>query len=160
MPHSHPSHSGQPGTDQPGTDQELAAILPAIAGPTGEFRHRQHIHLAFWAIRRYGMPAATDRICTWIRQIAAYQRAPQKYHHTVSRAWMELVAHHVATDQDKADQDKADFDAFARRNPGLLDKRLLRHHYRATTLASARARLDWVEPDLLPLPSSGQDSTG
>jgi hypothetical protein len=179
MPHSHPSHPSPSHSDsgpshsgpfhpdpfhpgQSGTDQELAAILPAIVGPTGEFRHRQHIHLAFWAVRRYGMPAATDRICTWIRQIAAYQRAPQKYHHTVSRAWMELVAHHVAADQNSANQNSADFDAFADRNPGLLDKRLLRHHYRATTLASAQARLDWVEPDLLPFPfpRSGQDSTG
>jgi hypothetical protein len=133
-----------------GTDQELAAILPAIVGPAGEFRHRQHIHLAFWAVRRYGMPAATEKICDWIQQIATYQRAPQKYHCTISRAWMELVAHHV-----DGDQDCADFDTFARRNPGLLDKRLLRQHYRATTLASAAARRHWVEPDLLPLPQAG-----
>jgi hypothetical protein len=132
-------------------DPELAAILPAIAGPAGQFGHREHINLAFWAVRRYGMPDATGRICGWIQQLAAYQRVPQKYNHTVSRAWMEIVAHHMA-----ADPDCADFPAFADRYPALLDKRLLSRHYQSATLASARARRDWVEPDLLPFPWSGR----
>jgi len=135
-------------------DPELAAILPGITGPGGHFRHRQHINLAFYAVRRYGMPDAIGAICGWIRQIAAYERAPQKYHHTVSRAWVELVAHHVA-----ADPDCAHFDVFADRNPALLDKHLLARHYRSSTLAAGPARHDWVEPDLLPFPWSAQDST-
>jgi hypothetical protein len=151
--HDQPSGHLPPGHDLPtSTDPELAAILPAITGPTGEFRHRQHIHLAFWAVRRYGMPAATDQICDWIRQVATYQRAPQKYHHTVSRAWMELVAHHVTTDPDYTD-----FDAFASRHPALLDKRLLSRHYRSSTLAGTYARHGWIEPDLIPFPWSRQD---
>src|SRR5260370_40328709 len=93
------------------------------------------------------MPEATARICDWIRHIAAYQRAPQKYHHTVSRAWVEIVAHHVA-----ADPDCADFETFAGRHPALLDKRLLSRHYRSSTLAADPARHGWVEPDLLPFP--------
>jgi len=132
-------------------DPELAAILAAITGPAGQFRHRQHINLAFAAVRRYGMPAATGKICTWIRHIATYEQAPQKYHHTVSRAWVEIVAHHVG-----ADPDCADFDLFAGRNPALLDKRLLTRHYRSATLASGLARDGWVEPDLLPFPWSAR----
>ena len=135
-------------------DPELAAILPGITGPGGQFRHRQHINLAFYAVRRYGMPDAVGMICGWIRQIAAYERAPQKYHHTVSRAWVEVVAHHVAEDPDCAD-----FDVFAGRNPALLDKRLLGRHYRSSTLAAGPARSGWVEPDLLPFPWLAQGST-
>jgi hypothetical protein len=136
-------------------DPELAAILSAITGPAGQFRHRQHVNLAFAAVRRYGMPAATGKICTWIRLTAAYERAPQKYHHTVSRAWVEIVAHHVG-----ADPDCADFDVFAGRNPALLDKRLLTRHYRSATLASWPAREGWVEPDLLPFPWSARGAAG
>jgi hypothetical protein len=145
MPADVPHHD--PGSYQHDGDPEFAAILPAIAGPGGEFSHREHINLAFWAVRRYGMPAATGKVCGWIQQLAAYQRVPQKYHYTVSRAWMEIVAHHVA-----ADQDCADFGAFVSRYPALLDKRLLSRHYRSATLASPRARHDWAEPDLLPFP--------
>jgi len=158
-PHQSPGPHGSlgphlsPGPHGP-RDPELAAILPGITGPGGQFRHRQHINLAFYAVRRYGMPGAVGAICGWIQQIAVYERAPQKYHHTVSRAWVELVAHHVA-----ADPDCADFDLFADRNPALLDKRLLGRHYRSSTLAAGPARGGWVEPDLLPFPWSAQGST-
>jgi hypothetical protein len=131
------------------SDPELAAILPVITGPAGQFRHRQHINLAYYAVRRYGMPDAIGTICSWIRQIAAYERAPQKYHHTVSRAWVEAVAYHVAEDPGCDD-----FEAFAACNAALLDKRLLSRHYRSSTLAAPAARSGWVEPDLAPFPWS------
>jgi hypothetical protein len=148
MPH-HDTPAGHGASAGHGADPELTAMLAAITGPGGAFRHRQHINLAFQAVRRYGMPEATGKICTWIRGIAAYQRAPQKYHHTVSRAWVELVARHVA-----ADPECTDFEVFAGRNPALLDKCLLSRHYRSSTLAAGPARHGWVEPDLLPFPWS------
>ena len=157
MPHHEvplPHHEATSMTYDDQADAQLAVILPEITGPGRKFRHRQHIHLAFLAVRRYGMPEATTRICAWIQRIAAYERAPQKYHHTVSRAWVEIVAHHV-----DADPDCADFGIFAARHPVLLDKRLLTRHYRSSTLAAAAARRSWVEPDLLPFPwSRTQDS--
>jgi hypothetical protein len=148
-PHGAAGRHGGPG--EPGDEElaaaELAVILPGITGPGGQFRHRQHINLAFYAVRRYGMPDATSAVCGWLRQIAEYARAPQKYHYTVSRAWVELVAHHVA-----ADPACPDFATFAERNPALLDKRLLSRHYRSSTLAAAAARSHWVEPDLRAFP--------
>ncbi len=142
-PHEpHDSHTHWPDGAR---DPELAAILPGITGPGGQFRHRQHINLAFYAVRRDGMPDAVGAICGWIRQIAAYERAPQKYHYTVSRD--------VA-----ADPDCAEFDVFANRHPALLDKRLLSRHYRSSTLAAGPARRSWVEPDLLPFPWRAQGS--
>jgi hypothetical protein len=129
---------------------ELAEILDEIlppgsaagGGPGGAFRHRQHVHLAFIAIRRYGAAHAPDKVSGWIRHLTAH--APQKYHATITRAWTEIVARHVA-----ADPSVTDFDAFAERHPALLDKRLLtRYHYTAAALASPEARAGWVEPDL------------
>jgi hypothetical protein len=141
-----------PDAHHPGaTDPELAAILPEIVGPDGAFRHRQHVNLAFLAVRRYGMPEAVDKVCAWIQQIATYERSPQKYHHTVSRAWVELVAYHVGS---SLDVDRAEFDVFARRYPALLNKRLLSRHYRSATLATDHARHGWTAPDLMPLPWS------
>jgi hypothetical protein len=54
-------------------DPEVPAILTAIAGPAGQFGHREHIGLAFWAVRRYGMPDATDRVCSLLQQLTAYK---------------------------------------------------------------------------------------
>jgi hypothetical protein len=153
-PHDAIGSGGSPG-GHGSPDPELAAILPVITGPTGHFRHRQHINLAYYAVRRYGMPGAIGTICAWIRQIAAYERAPQKYHHTVSRAWVEAVAYHLAEDPGCGD-----FEEFAARNPGLLDKRLLSRHYRSSTLAAPAAKAGWVEPDLVPFPWSQREGAG
>jgi hypothetical protein len=144
-----PDHQHHAGDMHGVADPELAAILDEMVGPGGAFRHRQHVNLTFLAVRRYGMPAAVDKVSGWIRQIASYERHPQKYHHTVSRAWVELIAHHV-----DADPGCVEFDRFAERHPALLDKRLLARHYRSATLASQQARRGWVEPDGLPFPWS------
>jgi hypothetical protein len=122
---------------------ELAEILGQIAPPDGAFRHRQHVHLAFIAARRYGTARAAIMISDWIRLLTAH--APQKFNATVTLAWTEIVGHHVA-----ADPAVTDFDAFAERYPALLDKRLLTRHYSAAVLASPQARTGWVEPDLAP----------
>jgi hypothetical protein len=136
---------------------ELAEILAEIVPPgehaahgttlDGALRHRQHIHLAFIAVGRYGTAQATGKVSAWIRHLAGH--APQKYHATVTRAWTEIVGHHVV-----ADPSVTDFELFAKRNPALLDKRLLTRHYSPAALASPRARNGWVEPDVAAFPWS------
>jgi hypothetical protein len=128
---------------------ELAGLLRQIVPPGGRFGHRQHVHLAFLAVRQHGSEAAEVKISSWIRHIAAYEHAPQKYNATMTRAWTRIVGHHT-----EADPSAADFASFADRHPALLDKRLLSSHYRASTLASPAARIGWVEPDLAPFPWS------
>jgi hypothetical protein len=135
---------------QPSLPGELADLLAQVVPPDGGFRHRQHIHLAYLAVRRHGTAEAASRIGQWIRHLAVYERAPQKYNATVTRAWTEVVGHHVTADQ--AAGAGADFDDFAVRHPALLDKRLLTRHYSPVVLASAAARAGWVDPDRLPFP--------
>jgi len=125
------------------TFDELFAQVTAAAG---RFGHRQHVQLTWLAVRHCGMPDAIEMVCQGIRRTTRYAGAPQKYHVTVSRAWVELVAHHVAHDSTD------DFETFARRNAPLLDKRLLTRFYRSTTLAGSHSRTGWVEPDLAPFP--------
>jgi hypothetical protein len=128
---------------------ELAALLRQVVPAGGGFGHRQHVHLAFLTVRMHGTSAAVTKIAEWIRHIAVYENAPQKYNATMTQAWTEIVGHHVA-----GDPAVADFAEFADRNPALLDKRLLRHHYSPARLASATARHEWVAPDLAPFPWS------
>jgi hypothetical protein len=132
-----------------GIPGELSALLAQVARPDGRFGHRQHVHLAFLTVRAHGTREAVVTISSWIRHLAEYNRAPQKYNATMTQAWTWLVGHHV-----EADPAVADFGEFADRYPALLDKRLLQRHYRASTLASATARQRWVEPDLAPFPWS------
>jgi hypothetical protein len=133
--------------DRTALPAELAAVLAEIVPPGGAFRHREHIHLAYIAILRYGPDKAAGAVAGWIRHLAAYPRAPQKFHATITRAWVEIVAHHMA-----AAPAAPDFAAFAERYPPLFDKRLLTRHYTSRVLASPAAKTGWVEPDLAPFP--------
>jgi hypothetical protein len=117
-----------------------------LAEAGDRFDHRAHVHLTWLAVRRVGMPAAITLVSEGIQRTARYAGAPQKYHVTLSRAWVEMVAHHAGADP------AGDFADFARRNPELLDKRLPSRFYRSSTLAGAAARAGWVEPDLEPFP--------
>jgi hypothetical protein len=142
--HADADHVADP---RPALPPDLAGVMPTVLGPGGEFRHRQHVHLAFIAVRRYGTARAPAVMTGWIRHFAAYQRAPQKYHATMTMAWTELVARHAA-----ASPAVTDFAVFAALHPALLDKRLLSRHYSSGLLASAGARAGWVPPDLSPFP--------
>ena len=140
-------HAHHPPGQGPAMPAELTAILAEIVPPGGAFGHREHVHLAYLAVQRYGPDKAADAVAGWIHQLAAHHGAPQKFHATVTRAWVEIVAHHMA-----ADQNGGDFASFADRYPPLLDKRLLTKHYSSRALASPAARTGWLEPDLAAFP--------
>jgi hypothetical protein len=129
----------------------FADLLREVMAGAPRFGHRQHVHLTWLAVRRYGTAAAVGLVSDGIQQTARYTGAPQKYNATVSRAWVELVGHHAA-EPAPGDPNPADFAAFAGHHPALLDKRLLTRFYRPSTLASPAARAGWVEPDLTAFP--------
>ena len=141
-----------PGAGRPMSDP-FEALMTEVMAQADRFGHRQHIHLTWLAVRRHGAGAAITLVSDGIQRTARYAGAPQKYHATISRAWVELVGHHVARGED-------DFEVFADRCPALLDKRLLARHYRSSTLASPAARSGWVEPDLAPLPGGAFPGAG
>ncbi|HEX2312547.1 MAG TPA: hypothetical protein VHJ17_02370 [Thermomonospora sp.] len=128
------------------TAADFDALMAEVMTAAEHFGHREHVHLTWLAVRRHGVPAAVGLVSDGIRRTARYAGAPQKYHATVSRAWVELVGHHAAADP------VDDFDRFATGNPDLLDKRLLTRFYRPATLATPEARTGWVQPDLAPFP--------
>ena len=129
-----------------GPAPSFGELMHAAMAGADRFGHRQHIHLTWLAVRRYGTAAAAELVSDGIRQTARYAGAPQKYNATVTRARVQLVGHHTAAAQ------TSDFDTFAAKHPALLDKRLLARFYRPATLAGAEARTRWVEPDLAPFP--------
>jgi len=121
-------------------------LMGEVMATAERFGHRQHVHLTWLAVRRYGTDAAIGIVSDGIQRTARYAGAPQKFNATVSRAWVELVGHHADHTE------TAEFDGFVHQHPALLDKKLLTRFYRPSTLASDPARTGWVEPDLAPFP--------
>lgn len=127
-------------------DPTFETLMAEVMTTAPRFGHRQHVQLTWLAVRKCGTPRAISLVSEGIQRTARYAGAPQKYHATVSRAWVELVGYHVD------EHPSIDFDAFVERNPALLDKRLLTLFYRPSTLAAPRAKGGWVDPDLAPFP--------
>jgi hypothetical protein len=139
---------GTRGDGQPAFEELMAEVMAA----SERFGHREHVHLTWLAVRRCGVPAAVSLVSDGIQRTARYAGAPQKYHATVSRAWVELIGHHAAESGEGEGGEFTEFTAFADHHTALLDKRLLTRFYRPATLASPQAKSGWVEPDLAPSP--------
>ena len=119
----HPGH----GASEESTP--FAELMGEVMAGAERFGHRQHVHLTWLAVRRFGTDAAVDVVSEGIQRTTRYAGAPQKYNATVSRAWVELVGHHAGQ------AGAADFGSFADQHPALLDKKLLTRFYRSSTLA-------------------------
>jgi hypothetical protein len=137
-------------TDVERFDDLLAQALPG----DGHFGHRAHVKLTWLAVQRFGAEHARTLIESGLRRTARYAGAPQKYHATMSRAWVEAVAFHVG------EMPGATFEQLVLANPGLLDKRLLLRFYRSPTLASPAAKTGWVPPDLHRFPWTPDTTAG
>ncbi|WP_163999056.1 hypothetical protein [Pyxidicoccus caerfyrddinensis] len=128
------------------TDADFLAAVDAATYPGADFRHREHVRLAWLCLREHGFESGLERVRSLIQRYAAALGATGKYHETLTRAWAELV---------QAGLDAApgltSFDAFLEARPELTDSRLLDRHYRKETLDSPAARAGWVPPDVAPL---------
>jgi hypothetical protein len=132
-------------------DGEFVRRLEACEYPNTIFRHADHVRLAWIYLRRLGPDHAETRIVESIRRFAGSLNHPEKYHDTITRAWLRLVAAAYA-----ATPEIEEFAAFAATHRRLLDRGGLAPYYSAALLATDAARQRWVPPDLQPLPTAGR----
>jgi hypothetical protein len=115
---------------------DLLEAFQAGAIDSSEFRHEHHVRVAWGLARCYGREAGLRRMIAGVRQIAARAGHPEAYHHTITRAWFELIA-------DAEDLAEGSI---------LFDRKLLSRYYTPERLSEGREC--WVEPDLRPLSQS------
>ena len=123
-------------------------IVQSIVLTRGEFGHREHLELAWSYLQIYDVAATHRAVRAAIRHLASAHGAPDKYHETITRAWVHLVVLH------RAESEAESFDEFIAGNSGLLNRRLLEAHYSREVLSSPEARVRWTGPDLRELPSA------
>ena len=129
------------------SDIEFARAFESCELPNECFHHRDHIRLAWIYLTRYDEPEARERLGQAIRRFASHHGKSDKYHETVTVAWLRLVARAMVRVPRGAS-----FDELTVAAPELLDKRTLEGFYSAAVLASPEARASWLEPDLQALP--------
>ena len=115
------------------TPDELTDAFEAgrIAG--SDFRHADHVRVAWTLAQRHPHEEAYGRVVAGIRAMTVASGKPDAYHRTITRAWFELIAAAPELDDDSP----------------LFDKTLLRRYYSPERLAAGRE--EWLEPDLLAL---------
>jgi hypothetical protein len=109
-----------------------------------DFPHREHVRMAFELLRRHEFTETALHYSRAVRTMAAKAGNAQAFHQTVTIAFLALIAQRMDASP------TADFAAFARANPELFAKDLLRRWYRPEQLATPLARRTFVLPDPAP----------
>ena len=121
------------------TDDELIAGFEA--GTLAEFPHASHVRLTLAYLSRHGRDETLRRLTEGLRRFAAAKGHPEKFHVTVTRAWLTAI--------DGARQARPGLTpaALLAACPALLDRDLLLRFYSPERLQSEAARTAWVPPD-------------
>ena len=129
-------------------DDHFLAAFTAGEIANQDFHHRDHLRLAWIQIRRLGLRRALEAVTAAIRQFAAGHGHGDRYHETMTRFWLLVVAMGISRHSTLA------FDELLAAEPHLLDKNLPYRHWSRERMGSEDARQRWVEPDLRLMPAS------
>jgi nitroreductase len=128
------------------SDDDLMAGFEAAS--LAEFHHADHVRLTILYLAHHGRDEALRRLTAGIRRLAAADGHPEKFHVTMTRAWLDLIDAARA-----AHPEAASPAALVAACPELLDRHALRRCYSRERLESERARTEWMPPDLAELGS-------
>jgi len=133
------------------SDDDFLEQFETGAWPLEDWHHRQHIKVAYLYLSRYPFETAMSRIRERIKAYNLGHNIPDLptsgYHETMTQAWMRLVN---STLRQFGPAESAD--AFFERSPQLSEKKILRLFYSADVFMSPRAKFEFLESDLIPLP--------
>jgi hypothetical protein len=125
----------------PSEDSELIRAFEARELPPGEFRHREHVRLAFAMLRaEQDFGEAGVRFCRALKRFAASVGAAGKYHETLTWAYLALIHERMASGPFASSQELLE------RHPDLLSGALAERYDVAEITASPLARRVFVLP--------------
>src|SRR5689334_5060013 len=122
------------------TDDEL--IQGFEAASLAAFPHADHVRLTILYLDHYDRAETERRLFTGLQRFAAAKGVPDKFHVTMTIAWLDLVE-----DARSTFPDARDVVALVAACPELLDRNALLRFYTSERLSSDDARRQWVAPD-------------
>src|SRR5690606_38274985 len=128
-------------------DRRVCEAFATGAVHPRDFRHRDHLRLAYVCLSDESYDAALFTFRRLLREFLQRHRTdPNKYHETLTCAWLQTVALHMARTPGTFS-----FADFVARHPALLDSNLIFTHYSRDRLISVDARERFIAPDLQPI---------
>ncbi len=125
------------------SDDYFAKLRRLSAGTLdpSEFRHLDHIGVAYEALSRHDFFEAASAVATGIRALAEKAGAPHKFNATVTWAYLSLISERMRTTEHRSADD------FIERNPDIAARGALAPWYSSKRLASDLARSTVLLPD-------------
>lgn len=122
------------------TDDELIAGFEAASLPA--FPHADHVRLTILYLTRHGREETQKRLFAGLQRFAAAKGVPEKFHVTMTIAWLDLV-----DDARRRYPAAGDPSTLIAACPELLDRDALFRFYSPDRLSSDEARQRWLPPD-------------
>lgn len=123
--------------------RELVSAFEACSFHPSEFRHYQHLTVALWYVWHQPHAQAVKKLTEGIRRLAeTYGKTG--YHETITLFWLKMVSSF-------ADLSDRHLSIAATANELIdtyNDKELIGKYYSPDLLASAKAKAEWVGPDI------------
>jgi len=130
-------------------DHEFRDQVEACEFTVSDFDHRAHIRLAYVYLVADNTELAIQRMRDALTGLLKHAGVDpsQKYHETLTKAWVLAVQHFMSiTDSSESADD------FIEKNTVMLDSKIMMTHYSAEVLFSDQARQSFVEPNLNSIP--------
>jgi hypothetical protein len=128
------------------SDLLLREQFETKALPNEAFRHREHVRLTWVYLTLEPPDQVAQRLCRSLLELATSHGVAQRFHWTLTVAWVRII------ESERRSHPDSPFDDLVDACPLLLDKDAPLAYYSRERLYSDEARHQWVEPDLKPLP--------
>ncbi len=123
------------------TDREFLQALESCQLAESQFGHAAHVRAAYLYLQQSDFAVALDRIRRAIRNHASHLGKPDRYHETITVAYVALIQERIV-----ARGSGGGWEAFARENSELFEPDLLEQFYPRTLLESGLARRIFLLP--------------
>ncbi len=128
------------------SDAEFAVRFQLATLDPGCFNHEAHLRLAFVLIKENGLKVAIERLCQQIAHFDHTHGDGTKFHKTVTVAAAKAVYHFMQ--RSSAETFPTLLQEFPRLKTNFKD--LIDSHYGFDVFQDPRAKVTFLEPDLLP----------
>ena len=131
------------------SDADFLRAFESCALTRAEWTHQAHVRMAWLYLSREPLDIALPKIRDGIQKLNQSHGNVIGYHETITAVYTRLILAGI-----NAMPPQATFAEFCAAHPELLDReaRVFLRHYRKETIQSQRAREEYVEPEIEPLP--------
>lgn len=125
------------------TAERAGAAAAGNEPPSGLFRHREHVKLAWMYLRKYPLLEAVVKVSESLEMFAVLNGG--EYNETLTWAYMFLINERM-----QRMGEGCPWEEFASANPDLFnwEENILKNYYREETLESDLAKRVFIFPDL------------